>query len=300
MSTRLKNGDVVEILTSPHAQPNPAWLGFVKTGRARSKIRHHLKTLALEESHALGERLLLQALRAEGFIGLPDEADAAHQSAWEKLLRFAGNRNRHELLTDLGLGKRIAGMVAKKLAALLGEIGHKPDVLLISQERYGIAPDDQASQGVVSLDGSEGASVHYADCCLPIPGDRIVGYLGKGEGLVVHTDDCPIGKRLLHRDSERFLEVEWSEEPARSFETSVLITVNNGTGVLAKVAAALAAAEADITHLHMGDERGHSTIDLRFALAVRDRVHLAQVLRQLKRTAAVVRAQRLRPQRPGS
>ncbi len=300
LSTRLKNGDVVEILTSPHAQPNPAWLGFVKTGRARSKIRHHLKTLALEESHALGERLLLQALRAEGFIGLPDDADEAHQAAWDKLLRFAGNRNRRELLTDLGLGKRIAGMVAKKLAALLGEIGHKPDVLLISQERYGIAAADQASQGVVSLDGSEGASVQYADCCLPIPGDRIVGYLGKGDGLVVHTDDCPVGKRLLRRDSERFLEVEWAEEPARAFETSVLVTVNNGTGVLAKVAAALAAAEADITHLHMGDERGQNTIDLRFALAVRDRVHLAQVLRQLKRTASVVRAQRLRPQRPGS
>ena len=300
LSTRLKNGDVVEILTSPHAQPNPAWLGFVKTGRARSKIRHHLKTLALEESHALGERLLLQALRAEGFIGLPDDADEAHQAAWDKLLRFAGNRNRRELLTDLGLGKRIAGMVAKKLAALLGEIGHKPDVLLISQERYGIAAADQASQGVVSLDGSEGASVQYADCCLPIPGDRIVGYLGKGDGLVVHTDDCPVGKRLLHRDSERFLEVEWAEEPARPFETSVLVTVNNGTGVLAKVAAALAAAEADITHLHMGDERGQNTIDLRFALAVRDRVHLAQVLRQLKRTASVVRVQRLRPQRPGS
>ncbi|MEW5886101.1 MAG: bifunctional (p)ppGpp synthetase/guanosine-3',5'-bis(diphosphate) 3'-pyrophosphohydrolase [Pseudomonadota bacterium] len=300
LSTRLKNGDVVEILTSPHAQPNPAWLGFVKTGRARSKIRHHLKTLALEESHALGERLLLQALRAEGFIGLPDDTDEAHQAAWDKLLRFTGNRNRRELLTDLGLGKRIAGMVAKKLAALLGEIGHKPDVLLISQERYGIATADQASQGVVSLDGSEGASVQYAGCCLPIPGDRIVGYLGKGDGLVVHTDDCPTGKRLLHRDSERFLEVEWAEEPTRPFETSVLVTVNNGTGVLAKVAAALAAADADITHLHMGDERGQNTIDLRFALAVRDRVHLAQVLRQLKRTAPVVRAQRLRPQRPGS
>ena len=300
LSTRLKNGDVIEILTSPHAQPNPSWLGFVKTGRARSKIRHHLKTLALEESQALGERLLLQALRAEGFIGLPDETDAPHQAVWDKLLRFAGNRSRRELLTDLGLGKRIAGMVAKKLAALLGEIGHKPDVLLISQERYGIAAEDQASQGVVSLDGSEGASVQYADCCLPIPGDRIVGYLGKGEGLVVHTDDCPTGKRLLHRDSERFLEVEWAEDLSRAFETSVLVTVSNGKGVLAKVAAALAAAEADITHLHMGDERGQSTIDLRFALAVRDRVHLAQVLRQLKRTPAVVRAQRLRPQRPGS
>jgi len=300
LSSKLKNGDVVEIITSPHARPNPSWLGFVKTGRARSKIRHHLKTLELEESHALGERLLLQALRAEGFIGLPDEDDAAHHAAWDKLLRFAGNRNRRELLTDLGLGKRIAGMVAKKLAALLGEIGHKPDVLLISQERYGSARDDQASQGVVTLDGSEGASVHYADCCLPIPGDRIVGYLGKGEGLVVHTDDCPTGKRLLHRDSERFLEVEWAEDLSRAFESNVLVTVSNGKGVLAKVAAALAAAEADITHLHMGDERGQSTIDLRFALAVRDRVHLARVLRQLKRTPAVVRAQRLRPQRPGS
>jgi len=300
LSSKLKNGDVVEILTSAHAQPNPSWLGFVKTGRARSKIRHHLKTLALEESLALGERLLQQALRAEGFVGLPDEADAAHQAVWDKLLRFVGSRNQRELLTDLGLGKRIAGMVAKKLAALLGEIGHKPDVLLISQERYGIAAEDQTSQGVVSLDGSEGASVHYADCCLPIPGDRIVGYLGKGEGLVVHTDDCPTGKRLLHRDSERFLEVEWAEEPTRPFESCVLVTVNNGKGVLAKVATALAAAEADITHLHMSDERGQSTIDLRFALAVRNRLHLAQVLRQLKRTAAVVRAQRLRPQRPGS
>jgi len=299
LRSELNNGDVVEIITSPHAKPNPAWLGFVKTGRARSKIRHHLKTLALEESMALGERLLRQALRAEGIATLPP-FDGEHQGVWDKLLRFTGNRQREELLTDIGLGKRIASMVGKKLAALLAEAGEKPDLLLISQERYGTAQEDRPSQGVVTLDGSEGTSVQYATCCRPLPGDRIVGYLGRGEGLVVHTDDCPVGKKLLHRDAERFLEVEWAEEASRLFESTVLVTVVNGKGVLAKVAAALAAAEADITHIHMGDEAAQSATDLRFTIAVRDRVHLAQVLRQLKRTPSVVRAQRVRPVRNGA
>jgi guanosine-3',5'-bis(diphosphate) 3'-pyrophosphohydrolase len=299
LRTELNNGDVVEIITSPHARPNPSWLGFVKTGRARSKIRHHLKTLAEEESVALGERLLRQALRAEGIAALPAD-DEAHQPVWDKLLRFTGNRSRRELMTDIGLGRRIASMVSKKLAALLSEIGQKPDLLLISQERFGAAAEDRPSQGVVTLDGSEGTSVQYAACCHPIPGDGIIGYLGKGEGLVVHTDDCPHGRKLLHRDAERFIEVEWAEEPTRLFESAVVVTVNNGKGVLAKVAAALASAEADITHIHMGDEPAQAATDLRFVLAVRDRVHLAQVLRQLKRTPSVIRAQRVRPTRPGN
>jgi GTP pyrophosphokinase len=299
LRSELNNGDVVEIITSPHARPNPSWLGFVKTGRARSKIRHHLKTLAEEESVALGERLLRQALRAEGIAALPAD-DEAHQPVWDKLLRFTGNRSRRELMTDIGLGRRIASMVSKKLAALLSEIGQKPDLLLISQERFGAAAEDRPSQGVVTLDGSEGTSVQYAACCHPIPGDGIIGYLGKGEGLVVHTDDCPHGRKLLHRDAERFIEVEWAEEPTRLFESAVVVTVNNGKGVLAKVAAALASAEADITHIHMGDEPAQAATDLRFVLAVRDRVHLAQVLRQLKRTPSVIRAQRVRPTRPGN
>ncbi|MGQ9724457.1 MAG: RelA/SpoT family protein [Tepidimonas sp.] len=294
LRTELKNGDVVEITTSPHAHPNPAWLGFVKTGRARSKIRHYLKTLAQEESRALGERLLLQSVRAEGIASLPGD-DEVGQAIWDKLLRFAGNRTRDELLIDIGLGRRIASMVGKKLAALMAEAGVRPDVLLISQERFGAPRDDQPSQGVVTLDGSEGSSVTYATCCRPIPGDRIVGYLGRGEGLAVHTADCPVVRRLLHRDHERFLEVEWADEPTRPFESAVTVTVSNGKGVLARVAAAIAAAEADITHIHMGDEAAQATTELRFTVAVRDRNHLAQVLRQLRRTPSVVRAQRLRP-----
>ena len=293
LHTELKNGDVVEIATSQHAKPNPAWLSFVRTGRARSKIRHHLKTMEIKESRELGERLLLQSLRAEGIASLP-ETSGPTQGLWDKLLRFTGNKNRDELLADIGLGKRIATMVAIKLAALLGESGQKPDVLLMTQERYA-GGHDQISQGVLALDGSEGASVRYATCCHPIPGDAIVGYLGRGEGLVVHTDDCPVIRKQLLRDSERFTEVEWSDEPVRSFETRLLVTLNNVKGALAKVAGALAAAEADITHLEMSKEPVLSDLDIRFTVAVRDRIHLAHVLRSLKRTPTVMRIVRERP-----
>ncbi|MDO9479579.1 MAG: bifunctional (p)ppGpp synthetase/guanosine-3',5'-bis(diphosphate) 3'-pyrophosphohydrolase, partial [Hydrogenophaga sp.] len=248
LRTELNNGDVVEIVTDEKSEPNPAWLSFVKTGRARSKIRHHLKTVAQEKSNELGERMLSQALRSEGIATLPSE-DGEYKTTWEKLLRFTGNKTRDELLADIGMGKRIANMVGKKLAVLLAETGLKPDALLISTERYASGQDDSASQGVVTLDGSEGLSVQYAPCCKPIPGDRIVGYLGRGEGLVVHAEECPTGKRLLLRDSERFLEVEWADETMRSFETVVTVTVTNGKGVLARVASAIASAEADITHV---------------------------------------------------
>jgi GTP diphosphokinase / guanosine-3',5'-bis(diphosphate) 3'-diphosphatase len=292
LRTELRNGDVVEIVTADTPMPNPAWLGFVRTGRARSKIRHHLKTMAQGDSRALGEKMLAQALRLEGIAELPNDEGPNH-GTWEKLLRFTGNRSKEELLADIGMGKRIAGMVSKKLALLMVEKGAKADMVLISQERY--SPQHESiSQGTVPLDGSEGGSVQYASCCHPIPGDRITGYLGRGEGLVVHTEECVVGRRLLSRDRERFLEVEWSDEPVRTFEIALLVTVENGKGVLARVASALAAAEADITHVGMSEERVQHATDLRFAIAVRDREHLAHILRALKRTPSVLKAQRVK------
>jgi GTP pyrophosphokinase len=292
LRTELKNGDVVEVVTAPVSTPNPAWLGFVRTGRARSKIRHHLKTMALAESQQLGEKLLTQALRAEGMEKLPPDNEAYH-ALWEKLLRFTGNRSRAELLADLGLGRRIASIVAKRLMTLLGELGEKPDAVLLSRERF--TAHENVSQGGLTLDGSENASVQFAGCCRPVPGDGIVGYLGRGEGLVVHTDDCNVARRLQHKDAERFLGVEWSDEPVRSFETGVLVTVANGKGALARVAAALANAEADITHVDMDDDLRQDATDLRFVISVRDRSHLESVLRNLKRTPSVMNAVRLRP-----
>ena len=208
-------------------------------------------------------------------------------------MRFSGNRSRADLLTDIGLGKRIASMVAKRIVVLLAEKGEKPNALLLSRERY--TAHESVSQGSLVLDGSEGASVQFANCCKPIPGDGILGYLGRGEALVVHADDCAVAKRLQHRDSERFIAVDWSDEPVRLFETELLITVTNGKGVLARVAAALATAEADITHVNMGQERAQDATELRFGIAVRDRAHLAAVLRSVKRTSSVLRVNRIRP-----
>ena len=289
LRTELKNGDVVEIITTADATPNPAWLGFVRTGRARSKIRHYLKTLAHSESEGLGEKLLTQALRAEGLEELPP-ATGTTQPLWDKLLRFTGNRHRDELMTDIGLGKRIASIVAKRLTVLMAEYGYRPDALLMTRERY--TSHETVSQGGLTLDGSENASVQYAPCCRPIPGDNIIGYLGRGEGLVVHTSQCVVAQKLLHRDSERFITVDWAEEPIRLFETGVVVTISNGKGVLARVAAELASAEADITHVDMDDAVALDTIDLRFVVAVRDQAHLETALRNLRRVPAVLRASR--------
>jgi GTP pyrophosphokinase len=297
LRTELKNGDVVEVVTASDAIPNPAWLSFVRTGRARSKIRHHLKTLAQTESESLGEKLLTQALRAEGLDKLPD-TDEQHQGVWDKLLRFTGNKTRSDLLLDIGLGKRIATIVAKRLLVLMMELGEKPDALLLSRERF--TAHDKISQGGLVLDGSENASVQFASCCRPVPGDAIMGYLGRGEGLVVHQQSCAICQKLQHKDSERFITVDWSDEPLRTFEAAVQVTVVNGKGVLARVASALATAEADINHIDMGEEAAQETTDLRFVIAVRDLQHLDVALRGLRRVPSVIRAERIFNQTQGS
>jgi GTP diphosphokinase / guanosine-3',5'-bis(diphosphate) 3'-diphosphatase len=289
LRTELKNGDVVEVVTTSLSAPNPAWLGFVRTGRARSKIRHHLKTMAHSESETLGGRLLAQALRGEGIENLP-ENDPAYEAIWEKLLRFTGNKTRQELLVDIGLGKRISNIVAKRVVSLLADTGERPDALLLTKERF--TTSDTSSLGSITLDGSENASVQFAPCCRPIPGDPIVGYLGRGEGLVVHRHDCQVARKLQNKDAERFIGVDWSDEPVRLFETGLIVTVNSGKGVLAKVAAALASAEADIMHIDMGQDGVQDASDIRFVIAVRDVAHLEVVLRNLRHTTSVLRTQR--------
>ncbi|AVO41864.1 RelA/SpoT family protein [Simplicispira suum] len=292
LRTEIHNGDVVEIITNPTTTPNPAWLGFVRTGRARSRIRSHLKLLNQVDSEALGEKLLTQALRAEGLEQLPPSSDEM-QPLWDKLLRFTGSRDRSELMVDIGLGKRIATIVAKRLFVLMAEHGHRPDALLLTRERF--TSHETISQGGVSLDGSENASVKYAHCCRPVPGDQIVGYLGRGEGLVVHVAWCAVAQRLQAKDSERFISVDWSDEPTRMFETGVTVTVNNGKGLLARIAAELATAEADITHIDMDEEMALDTLNLRLVIGVRDTLHLEAALRSLRRIPAVLRVVRSLP-----
>ncbi len=292
LRTELKNGDIIEVIASHSSNPNPGWLGFVKTGRARSKIRHYLKTMAQTESIDLGEKLLTQAIRAEGFQQLPTESQN-DLAIWDKLLRFTGNRDIAELMSDIALGKRVASIVAKRLSQLLTSSGEKLDALLITKERF-FSPEP-LSQGAITLDGSENASVKFATCCRPIPGDAILGYLGRGEGLTIHIAQCPVVKRLQNKDAERFIVVEWSDEPVRNFEVGVVATVANGKGVLAKVAVTLANSESDISHIDMGSEYAQDATDLRFVISVRDRAHLDLVLKNLRRTASVLTAERMLP-----
>jgi GTP pyrophosphokinase/guanosine-3',5'-bis(diphosphate) 3'-pyrophosphohydrolase len=295
LRTVLHSGDVVEIVTAPGARPNPAWLSFVGTGRARSKIRHFLKNLEEDESRDLGEKMLTQALRAEGMQlpSMDDENQVAAQ-AWQQLARWAGNRHVDELLVDVGLGRKIATIVAKKLAQILTDQGHRPDAVMLSIGRF--ASDNLPAQGQVMLDGSEGASVRLAHCCRPIPGDEIKGYLGRGEGLLVHTAECSIGRKLFQRDAENWIATTWAEELTRPFEAAVSLLLNNGKGVLAQVASAVSAAEADITHISMSDDsQQHETAEMNLLLSVRDRLHLADVLRTLKRSPAVLKVWRVKP-----
>ena len=291
LRTELKSGDVVEVSTSPNARPNPSWLNSVRTGRARSKIRHFLKNLEHEESMLLGEKLLTQALRNEG-MAVPADDDE-HAALWQTLTRWSGSRNRAELMVDIGLGRKIASIVAKRLAQLLGERGTRPGAIALTMGRFA---DNEAHAGanVVEIDGSEGASVQLATCCRPIPGDEVAGYFG-GEGLTVHTRECSIGRRLRERDGERWMDVDWAEVLTRPFESAVSVLVTNAKGALAQVAQAISAAEADITHIDMGDERASETTELRLLVSVRDRLHLADVLRTLKRASSVLRASRVKP-----
>ena len=292
LRTELRSGDVVEIIGTPGARPNPAWLNFVRTGRARSKIRHYLKNMEQEESQDLGEKMLAQAMRAEG-LPLPG-AEAGDAALWQQLTRWSGSKTREELFTDIGQGRKIATIVGKRLARLMAEHGTRPDALTLTMGRFA-ADDDAPAQGLVLIDGSEGASIQLAPCCRPIPGDTLVGYLGRGEGLTVHTTECSVGKRLFERDSEHWMGVDWAEQPAHAFETAITLLVSNGKGVLAQVAQAVSAAEADITHIEMGNGPATESTELQLLISVRDRLHLAEVMRTLKRSPAVQRVARVKP-----
>jgi len=277
LRTELKNGDRVEVVTAAHAHPNPAWLSYVRTGKARSQIRHFLKTMQFEESTALGERLLSQALRA-----LESDPMAIGPERWEKLVRESGAKSREEILADIGLGKRLAAIVARQLLALAD---HVP----AEAKAQGAAP----SASIV-IRGSEGMAVQFAKCCRPIPGDPIIGFIKKGQGLVVHTHDCPIVTKA-RTDPEKWIDVEWAPDTERSFDVGIRVIAANQRGVLAKVATAIAEAGSNIDNVSMDEERGVYTA-MHFTIQVHNRLHLARVMKSLRRIPDVVRIVRVKDQ----
>lgn len=270
LRTELRNGDRVEIVTAPHAHPNPAWLGYVVTSRARSEIRHALKTMHLDESANLGERLLGQALNTLG-VKLHDISE----TCWDRLLKETGAKSRQEIFADIGLGRRLNMVIARQLARV-GDLA---------------GSDTPGNSGVVTIFGTEGMAIQFAKCCRPIPGDPIISVIKPGQGLIVHTHDCP-SLRKGRSGTEEWLDVAWDKNINKLFEVSIKLIVANQRGVLAKVAASIADAESNIENVHFSSEGEYTA--LYFTLQVNNRLHLAQVMRNLRKIAEVIRITRVK------
>jgi len=274
LRTELNNGDHVEIITGAIAKPNPAWLNYVVTGRARAHIRHFMKSQQSTESAHIGERMLNQALRALHVD--PTEITEAH---WQKLIRDYGLKLKSEILSDIGLGKRQNVMVAHQLLAMTDDHLEKHTKLPLK------------SLDTITIRGTEGMAVQFAPCCRPIPGDPILGFINKDKGLVIHTHDCP-SVRKFKLDPDKWLDVEWESESQRLFKTNLNLTVANQPGMLAKIASGIADAGSNIDNVSVEEADGSAYVNLYFTVQVRNRIHLAELMRGLRRIPDIVRINR--------
>ncbi|HEV7814693.1 MAG TPA: bifunctional (p)ppGpp synthetase/guanosine-3',5'-bis(diphosphate) 3'-pyrophosphohydrolase, partial [Janthinobacterium sp.] len=221
LRTELHNGDIVEIVTDSSSRPSPSWLSFVRTGKARSAIRHHLRTINLPESITLGQQLLSQALQT---LSIAAELPAP---LVERLLNESSAKSMDELYADIGIGKRMAALVARHIFGLIGgESANTP-----------VDHNSAAELDPVTICGSEGVSVQLAQCCLPIPGDAIIGQLRRDQGLLVHTSDCSLAKRQSLKEPDRWIALRWGHELNRRFDSRIKLLINNEKGILARVAA---------------------------------------------------------------
>jgi guanosine-3',5'-bis(diphosphate) 3'-pyrophosphohydrolase len=282
LRAELRNGDIVEIVTSTNSRPSPTWLAFVRTGKARSAIRHHLRTINLSESIDLGQQLLAQAL-----IALNASPDIPAPLA-EKLIKESSAKSLDELYADIGVGKRMAALVARHIFGLAenqGALGSQLD------------SDGELSPGKlepVIIRGTEGAAVQLAPCCLPIPGDSMMGHLKRDQGLTVHTVDCDMAKRQRAKEPERWIELMWGAELNRRFDCRIKVLVHNEKGVLARIAAEIGESDANITYVGMDDDKDQIMTQLRFTIQVEDRIHLARLMRNVRSLPSVARILRER------
>jgi guanosine-3',5'-bis(diphosphate) 3'-pyrophosphohydrolase len=275
LRTELRNGDRVEVVTAPHASPNPRWLNFVVSGKARHQIRHFLRTLKLEESVSLGERLLDQALNA--FHHHVGEISARQ---WQQLAHEMHLGGRDEVLVEIGTGKRQALEIARRLLRI--------------EEAAGTVQ----GLGAITVHSREGGAIEYASCCQPVPGDPIIGLIDRGRGLVIHTHDCSSVRRKRRRtEASRWVDVEWDEHMEGLFPVTLRVVSAHKTGVLAELAKAIAEADSNISGVAVDEaDTGSAYTTVRFTIEVANRVQLANVMRNLRKRPEVVRLARTRNQ----
>lgn len=271
LRTRLDSGQTIEIITAPSAQPHPGWLDFAATSKARTAIRHHLKRLQHEDAVDLGHRMLDRALVARG-----GSLDALSSETLERYLGEAKFKRLEELLADVALGNRVADQVA------IGLLDAAPETSALT------LPPSTSER--ITITGRERAIISFGACCNPIPGDDIVGYMTAGKGVVVHQIAC---RNLpeYRKTPERLMSIGWDRNVEGDYRVVLRIVVMNKPGVLASVAAAIAQAQSNIAHVEYS-ERDPEAAVLLFTIEVRDRKHLANVIRQVRRADVVHSVQR--------
>ena len=269
LSASLQSGQTVEIIRAPGAQPNPAWLSFVVTGKARSSIRHALKHQQANESRALGRRLMERRLEQHGMT--LEDIDPADLAA---VLEERRIDSLDELLTEIGLGNQMASLIIRRL------IGDAPE----SAERPGANP--------LAIKGTEGMVVTYGRCCKPIPGDAIIGHVSAGKGIVIHIETCR-NMAELREKPEELMDVRWAEAVDEEFSVELRIELEHDRGIIALVASTVTAANANIERINLTEKDAKLGI-VNLVILVRDRVHLADVIKRLKAVKGITRIVRTR------
>ena len=268
LSKPLETGQTVEIKTAPNSRPNIAWLNFVVTGKARAKIRQYLKSQEADEAQQLGERLLRSALGPVSYDDIPE-------SEFERVLKDTKVTSKEELLKQIGLGNLMSIAIAKRL---LGEL--QP------------LKDENASEKSLSIKGAEGLLVSFAKCCRPIPGDDIIAHVSPGKGLVIHRRECK-NVRGHEDDPGRYFPVEWDNKPEAEFISEIRIEIINHQGVLARLTSSIATTGCNIDGLKT-EEIDANIYFIDVALTIRNRKHLADVIRHIRKMPDVQRVTRLR------
>jgi RelA/SpoT family (p)ppGpp synthetase len=270
LRTQLTNGQTVEIITNSSAKPNPQWLDFVVTAKARANVRHFLKQLHRDEAVVLGKRLLDRAF-ADYQFKLKDLAPAV----LDETLKALKLQSMDDLLERIGLGERSAALVARRLVPVVDG-----------------AEAPQRQSGPLAIRGTEGMVVNFPGCCRPIPGDPILGFLSAGKGIVIHTDKCPsVAEYRKHPD--KWVQVQWDDRIDRTFPVEVRVETANQRGVLATVAAEIADMGSNIERVQV-NEHDDQTSTMVFLLDVTDRKHLATIMRRVRSLPSVMKITRTR------
>ena len=276
LSTTLTNGQQVEIITAPGARPNPAWLSFIVTGKARSNIKHFLKKQHREDSIELGKRLVEKSLRSLGMS--LSQISEAHL---EEMIHATRIESVQHFFEEVGVGNRTALLAAKQLAKL----GEGDDRIQLNELD---APHPLA------IKGTEGIVVNYAKCCRPIPGDPICGYIEAGHGIVVHVEQCPMVENYRELP-DKLIPLRWEEKVHGDFSVDLRVDILNQRGSLASLALAISESESNIEQINAEEFDGRY-FSVNMTLTARDRKHLAKVLRKIRKNKNVIRVARLKPQ----